>query len=75
MTPEDQGKIIAEADEIISKAHMMLVDVYYARKNSDAVVQGDGLTHAIGLLSDAIHTLRDTGESPRYLSAWERKPE
>ena len=52
----------------------MLVDVYYSRKEDGAVIQGDGLTHAIGLLSHALDTLRDTGESPRYLAAWERKP-
>ncbi len=73
MTRKQQEETIAEADETICKAHSMLVDVYYARKKGGAVVKGEALTHAIGLLCHALETLRDTGESPRYLAAWERK--
>jgi hypothetical protein len=74
MTRKQQEKTIARADEVICKAHSMLVDVYYARKDAGAVIEGDALTHAIGLLCHALDTLRDTGESPRYMAAWERKP-
>ena len=73
MTRRQQEETIAEADEIICKAHSMLVDVYYARRQAGAVVQGDALTYATGLLCHALDTLRDSGESPRYLAAWERK--
>ncbi|HZR17959.1 MAG TPA: hypothetical protein VFE51_11620 [Verrucomicrobiae bacterium] len=74
MTRKQEDETIAEADEIISKAHSMLVDVYYSRKEANATIEGDALTHAIGLLCHALDTLRDTGESPRYLAAWDRKP-
>ena len=75
MTRKEQEEKIAKADDVIADAHSILLDVYYDRKEAGAVVKGDALTHAISLLSDAIHTLRDAGESPRYLAAWERKPD
>jgi hypothetical protein len=74
MTRKQEDETIAEADEIICKAHSMLVDVNYSRKEAGAVIDGDALTHAIGLLCHTLDTLRDTGESPRYLAVWERKP-
>ena len=75
MTHKEQEETLRRADPLMCEAHSLVLDVYFSREKAGELIEGDALTKALRLLSDAITTLRDAGESPDYYAAWERQPD
>lgn len=72
MTRQEQAEKIREADDMLSQAHSLLVDVRHDRHEVGAGIQGDVIDTSIRHVTIAIDSLRDCGESPDYMAAWER---